>query len=175
VAKRLDVDTNRVRQRIYPRSLYAFTQRGVWLVPALQLERRTLVPGLDAVVAALSPMLHPVAVSRWFTTPNNTFGSSARPHGRLANAGRNEPGDRVWTSLRAQAWAQAAYDAYPNVEGLWYLSSMHRGSPALALFERAADALPKSPDLDVPLSHHGLLPDITRAAARSGICSCKYV
>lgn len=28
------------------------------------------MPGLDAVVAALAPTLHPVAVSRWFTTPN---------------------------------------------------------------------------------------------------------
>ncbi len=69
VAKRLRVDTSRVRQRIYARSLYAFKHRGAWLVPAFQLRRRKLVPGLDAVVAALAPTLHPVAVSRWFTTP----------------------------------------------------------------------------------------------------------
>ncbi len=70
VAKRLGVDPSRVRQRIYARSLYAFKPRGAWLVPAFQLARRKLVPGLDRVVAELSPMLHPVAVSRWFTTPN---------------------------------------------------------------------------------------------------------
>ncbi len=69
-AKRLGVDTSRVRQRIYARSLYAFKHRGGWLVPAFQLRRRKLVPGLDAAVSALSPSLHPVAVSRWFTTPN---------------------------------------------------------------------------------------------------------
>jgi len=68
VAKRLGVDTSRVRQRIYARSLYAFKHRGTWLVPAFQVDGRKLVPGLD--VAELSPMLHPVAVSRWFTTPN---------------------------------------------------------------------------------------------------------
>lgn len=70
VAKRLGVDTSRVRQRIYARSLYAFKHQGTWLVPAFQLRRRKLVPGLDAAVTALAPTLHPVAVSRWFTTPN---------------------------------------------------------------------------------------------------------
>jgi len=70
VARRLGVDTSRVRQRIYARSLYAFKQRGAWLVPAFQVDGRKLVPGLALVVAELSPMLHPVAVSRWFTTPN---------------------------------------------------------------------------------------------------------
>lgn len=69
-AKRLGVDTSRVRQRIYARSLYAVKRRGAWLVPAFQLDRRRLVPGLDLVVAELSPTLHPVAVSRWFMTPN---------------------------------------------------------------------------------------------------------
>jgi len=69
-AKRLGVDTSRVRQRIYARSLYAFKQGGGWLVPAFQLRRRKIVAGLDASVSALAPALHPVAVSRWFTTPN---------------------------------------------------------------------------------------------------------
>jgi hypothetical protein len=70
VARRLGVDTSRVRQRIYARSLYAFKQRGAWLVPAFQLHGSKLAPGLDLAVAGLSPLLHPVAVSRWFTTPN---------------------------------------------------------------------------------------------------------
>lgn len=69
---------------------------------------------------------------------------------------------------RAQAWARAIYDAYPKVEGLWYSSSMHGGHPAVVLFERAETALPSHPDVDVPLSHTGLLPDITRAAGSLG-------
>jgi hypothetical protein len=69
-AKRLGVDTSRVRQRIYARSLYAFKHQGGWLIPAFQLRRRKLVSALDAVVSVLAPALHPVAVSRWFTTPN---------------------------------------------------------------------------------------------------------
>ena len=39
---------------------------------------------------------------------------------------------------------------------------------ALAMIERAADALPADPDLDVPLTHPGLLPDLTRAANALG-------
>ncbi len=69
---------------------------------------------------------------------------------------------------RARAWARAIYDAYPTVEGVWYPSSMHGGHPAVHMFERAADALPADPELDVPLTHPGLLPDLTRAANALG-------
>ncbi len=69
---------------------------------------------------------------------------------------------------RAQAWTRAMYKAYPRIEGIWYPSSMHGGNPALVLFERAETALPSTADLDVPLSHPGLLPDLVRAAASLG-------
>ena len=69
---------------------------------------------------------------------------------------------------RGQAWARAIYEAYPNVEGIWYPSSMHGGHPAVVLFERAEPALPSIPDLDVPLSHPGLLPDLVRTAGSLG-------
>lgn len=89
-AKRLGVDASRVRQRIYARSLYAFKHRGGWLVPGFQLRRRKLVPGLDGAVSALSPALHPVAVGRWFTTPNPDLvidGSAVSPVDWLAAGG----------------------------------------------------------------------------------------
>lgn len=70
VAKRLAVDTSRVRQRIYARSLYAFKDQGGWLVPAFQMRGSDLVTGIDAAVSRLPVMLHPVAVSRWFTSAN---------------------------------------------------------------------------------------------------------
>lgn len=69
---------------------------------------------------------------------------------------------------RAQAWARAIYEAYPTLEGVWYPSSMRGGHPAVVLFERAADALPADPALDVPLTHPGLLADLTRAADSVG-------
>jgi hypothetical protein len=68
----------------------------------------------------------------------------------------------------AQAWARAVFAAYPKIEGLWYPSSMRGGRPALVLFERAEDAIPPEPELDVPLSHPGLLPDLTRIAGSIG-------
>ncbi len=94
VAKRLGVDTSRVRQRIYARSLYAFKHRGAWRVPAFQLHRRKLVPGLGVVVPELSPALHPVAVTRWFTTssPDLVLGDEAvSPMEWLASGGPPEP------------------------------------------------------------------------------------
>lgn len=69
---------------------------------------------------------------------------------------------------RAHAWARSIYDAYPTVEGVWYPSSMHGGQPAVVLSERAVDALPAVPELDVPLTHPGLLPDLTRSANALG-------
>lgn len=92
-AKRLGVDKSRIRQRIYARSLYAFKHRGGWLVPAFQLRRRKLVLGLDAAVSTLSPALHPVAVSRWFTTPSPDLiigDSSVSPIDWLAAGGPPE-------------------------------------------------------------------------------------
>lgn len=92
-AKRLGVDTSRVRQRIYARSLYAFKQHGSWLIPAFQLRRGNLVPGLDAVVSVLAPALHPVAVSRWLTTPNVDLvvdGAPVTPVDWLVGGGQTE-------------------------------------------------------------------------------------
>lgn len=47
---------------------------------------------------------------------------------------------------RARRWSQAIYAVYPHVEGILYCSSMDASRPALALFERARPALPRSPE-----------------------------
>lgn len=70
--------------------------------------------------------------------------------------------------VRAQAWARAIHEVYPAVQGLWYPSSMHGGHPAVVLWERAQQALPTGPELDVPLTHPGLLPDLVRIADTLG-------
>jgi hypothetical protein len=46
---------------------------------------------------------------------------------------------------RAQRWSGSIYAAYPEAEGLWYGSSMHANSPAVALYERAQAAMPAAP------------------------------
>jgi hypothetical protein len=49
------------------------------------------------------------------------------------------------TRARARRWARAIYAAYPDLDGLWYASSMYANAGSVALFERAEDALPRTP------------------------------
>jgi hypothetical protein len=51
------------------------------------------------------------------------------------------PGQRP----RARRWSQQIYEAYPDIEGVWYASSMDGNRPAVALYERALDAMPRRP------------------------------
>ncbi len=58
---------------------------------------------------------------------------------------------------RTQAWARAIRAAYPELDGLWYRSSMDSGYPAVCLWDPpAASALPERPDVLLPLDHPGL-------------------
>lgn len=61
----------------------------------------------------------------------------------------------------ARAWARALYEAFDH-DGLLYLSAMDPGSPAIALNERAEDAMPDAPLLNRPLSDP-LLTDVIDA------------
>jgi hypothetical protein len=69
---------------------------------------------------------------------------------------------------RAQRWARAIYEAFPGLEGLLYGSSMAGNAACLALFERAADALPGNPELHRPLSDPTLEHLLLRAADSLG-------
>ncbi len=62
---------------------------------------------------------------------------------------------------RAREWARALHDAYDH-DGLLYLSSMHPGASAIALNERAEDAMPAAPLSNRPLSDP-LLTDVIDA------------
>lgn len=71
-AHQLGVNGSRIRQRLTrrPRSLYGIRVGKAWRIPRFQFEKRRLVPGIDAVLSRLAEDLHPVAVYRWFTSPN---------------------------------------------------------------------------------------------------------
>lgn len=69
---------------------------------------------------------------------------------------------------RARAWARAIYEAYPAVEGLLYCSSMDANRRAIALFERAAPAMPARPAFNRALSDPGLQARIAISALRLG-------
>lgn len=62
---------------------------------------------------------------------------------------------------RARAWASALYEAFDH-DGLLYLSSMDSGAPAIALNERARNAMPDTPLSNRPLSDP-LLTDVIDA------------
>jgi RES domain len=56
---------------------------------------------------------------------------------------------------RARAWARELYDAYPDIQGLYYGSSMNGHAPAIALNERAQRAMSEQPQF-----HRALNDDI---------------
>ena len=58
---------------------------------------------------------------------------------------------------RTQEWARAIRLAHPDLDGLWYRSSMDSGNPAVCLWDPpAGDAMPVTPDVLVQLDHPGL-------------------
>lgn len=66
---------------------------------------------------------------------------------------------------RARAWSRAFYDAYPPIQGLYYGSCLHKNSPSIALYERAAGAIPAHPSLHRALSDKALRLTLRNAAA----------
>ncbi|MHB8296033.1 MAG: RES family NAD+ phosphorylase [Acidimicrobiales bacterium] len=68
----------------------------------------------------------------------------------------------------ARAWSRAIYDAFPDLDGLLYRSSMDGAGVAVALWERASDAMPARPALNIALSHPGLLDVLGVACERLG-------
>lgn len=68
----------------------------------------------------------------------------------------------------ARAWARAISDAYPDLDGLWYRSSMDGGRPAIALNERVEGDLRRQPSVHVPLTHPGLELPLARMARTLG-------
>jgi len=69
---------------------------------------------------------------------------------------------------RTRPWSRAIYEAYREVQGLYYPSSMHAHRPAVALYERAVAALPRTPLLHRPLRDPALLADLDRVAGDLG-------
>jgi hypothetical protein len=70
----------------------------------------------------------------------------------------------------ARRGAQAFYEAYPDVQGLYYPSSMYTNAPAIALNERAvaAGAMPRLPGFHRALADNALLTVIRNVARDIG-------
>jgi hypothetical protein len=62
-----------------------------------------------------------------------------------------------------QAWARAIRAAHPDLDGVWYRSSMDSGEPAICLWDPPAKSvLPDAPQVLLPLTHPGLELPLTR-------------
>lgn len=69
---------------------------------------------------------------------------------------------------RAREWSCAIYDAFPQLDGIRYSSSMDANRPAFAFYERSKRAIPALPLLDIPLSAPGLAVLLAHEARRFG-------
>ncbi|MDB4941602.1 MAG: hypothetical protein JWP97_1136 [Labilithrix sp.] len=69
---------------------------------------------------------------------------------------------------RARRWSQEIYAAYPEIQGIWYGSSMHANRPSVALYERAKKAVPRAPTFHRALADASLRGRIDAAATRLG-------
>lgn len=68
----------------------------------------------------------------------------------------------------AQRWSRTIHEAYPEIEGLYYCSSMHANKPCAAFYERAEDALPDRPLFNRPLDDPTWLELLRNTAADLG-------
>jgi hypothetical protein len=69
---------------------------------------------------------------------------------------------------RAQRWSRRIYEAFPALDGIHYPSSMSGGESAVALFERAEDAVAPSPSFHRALVDPTILPYLRAAVRRVG-------
>lgn len=66
-----------------------------------------------------------------------------------------------------RAWARAIDEQWPDLDGLWTVSTM-TGQPTVALFTSAADAFPRRPAFSRPLSTPALQGALRQAATDIG-------
>lgn len=71
---------------------------------------------------------------------------------------------------RAREWAKKFYEAYVELPGICYASSMHGNEPAIALMDRAEKSryLPEHPDFNRALADDALLDVLKHSANRFG-------
>ncbi len=67
---------------------------------------------------------------------------------------------------RARAWSRVFYEAYPQIQGLYYASCVHQNKASLALYERAAGAIPAHPSFHRALSDQALRLTLRNAAVK---------
>lgn len=67
--------------------------------------------------------------------------------------------------VMSRAWSRRIYRSYPDIEGMWYPSSL-TNQPALALYERAAASLPGAPHFNRALADPLILAGLSQLAGK---------
>jgi hypothetical protein len=77
----------------------------------------------------------------------------------------------ICSGLRSVArdWSRAIYRSYPDVDGLFYFCSHDSSARSVALFERARDAIPRSPTFNRALSDPALRAAVETYAIELGL------
>jgi len=78
-AEHLGVTPSRIHQRIKAGEIYSFRIDSRRYIPAFQFGRDELVPNIAEINQTVPPSLHPVAIERWYATPNSDLVDADRP------------------------------------------------------------------------------------------------
>lgn len=70
--------------------------------------------------------------------------------------------------VRARAWAREIYEAYPDLQGVYYGSSMNGHAPAVVLNDRAETLMPEAPEVHRALNDDLLVEVLQKCAWRLG-------
>lgn len=78
-ARQLQVDTSRIRHRLGVGRLVGWKDRGSWRLPAWQFAGSGVLPGLEAVLAALPPDQPALVVAAFMTKPQEDLLVDGKP------------------------------------------------------------------------------------------------
>ncbi|MQA07501.1 MAG: DNA-binding protein [Pseudonocardiaceae bacterium] len=78
-ARTLGVDSSRIRHRLADGRLIGWKDRGGWRLPAWQFTSSGVLPGLEAVLAALPDDQPPLVVAGFMTTPQDDLRIDTHP------------------------------------------------------------------------------------------------
>lgn len=93
-ARLLSVSESRVRQRLGARTMLGVEDAGGWRLPRFQFDGDGLLRGLDLVLPAFPPDVHPLAVKRLLEHPHpdlDLAGKAISPRDWLMSGGRPQP------------------------------------------------------------------------------------
>lgn len=137
----------------------------------MYLSHKTAVPGLATALAETFQDTR--AIDRSTHEPWAVWWTPRRPLRLLdlASTWMTRAGNQALCSgdrRQSRRWARAIYTQLSDLEGVCWASSVLGAGRCVALWERAADAIPERPDVHRGLADPALLPPISSIARQLG-------